>query len=101
MLAPETFEIEMPIAGSPLYRIIASGGSMYPRRTAAKEESGISDSVLPRPSSSAPAPRDLDAPDMLEGSMRALEIELAPEALHRLDVIFPGPGGQAPEAYAW
>ena len=37
----------------------------------------------------------------LEGSMRALEVELAEETLRRLDTIFPGPGGQAPEAYAW
>jgi aryl-alcohol dehydrogenase-like predicted oxidoreductase len=37
----------------------------------------------------------------LEGSLRALEIKLAPEHLARLDEIFPGPGGEAPEAYAW
>lgn len=39
--------------------------------------------------------------EQLEGSMRALEITLAPEQLARLDEIFPGPGGEAPEAYAW
>ena len=37
----------------------------------------------------------------LEGSMRALEIELGEEQLARLDEIWPGPGGKAPEAYAW
>ena len=37
----------------------------------------------------------------LEGALHALEIELAPEHLARLDEIFPGPGGAAPEAYAW
>ncbi|MEV6984454.1 aldo/keto reductase [Sphaerisporangium sp. NPDC051017] len=37
----------------------------------------------------------------LEGSLRALEIELDEKALARLDEIFPGPGGPAPEAYAW
>jgi len=37
----------------------------------------------------------------LESSMRALEIEVTHEIAHRLDQIFPGPGGAAPEAYAW
>ncbi len=35
------------------------------------------------------------------GSLRALEIKLSPDALAKLDKIWPGPGGQAPEAYAW
>jgi hypothetical protein len=33
--------------------------------------------------------------------MRALEIALDEETMRRLDEIFPGPGGPAPEAYAW
>jgi aryl-alcohol dehydrogenase-like predicted oxidoreductase len=37
----------------------------------------------------------------LEGAMHALEIEITHEIGHRLDQIFPGPGGAAPEAYAW
>jgi aryl-alcohol dehydrogenase-like predicted oxidoreductase len=37
----------------------------------------------------------------LEGSLRALEIVLSDEVIKRLDVIWPGPGGEAPEAYAW
>ncbi len=37
----------------------------------------------------------------LEGSLRALDIALSPETLARLDEIWPGPGGPAPEAYAW
>src|SRR5215467_12701152 len=37
----------------------------------------------------------------LEGALRALEIRLDEKALSRLDEIFPGPGGPAPEAYAW
>ena len=37
----------------------------------------------------------------LDGCQRALEIEMKPELLKRLDEIFPGPGGAAPEAYAW
>ena len=39
--------------------------------------------------------------DQLQGSLRALEIKLSPETLARLDQIWPGPGGEAPEAYAW
>ncbi len=37
----------------------------------------------------------------LTDSMRALSITLSAEDLARLDVIWPGPGGEAPEAYAW
>ena len=37
----------------------------------------------------------------LDGAMRALKIRLAAKTLSRLDGIFPGPGGRAPEAYAW
>jgi aryl-alcohol dehydrogenase-like predicted oxidoreductase len=37
----------------------------------------------------------------LKESLRALEIALDPKALGRLDEIWPGPGGEAPEAYAW
>jgi aryl-alcohol dehydrogenase-like predicted oxidoreductase len=39
--------------------------------------------------------------DQLDRSLRALEIDMKPEILQRLDQIFPGPGGPAPEAYAW
>ena len=39
--------------------------------------------------------------EQLDGSLRALEIELADEELEQLDAIFPSPGGEAPEAYAW
>jgi aryl-alcohol dehydrogenase-like predicted oxidoreductase len=37
----------------------------------------------------------------LDGALAALEITLDDQALGRLDEIFPGPGGAAPEAYAW
>ncbi len=37
----------------------------------------------------------------VEGSLRALEIELSAETLAKLDEIWPGPGGEAPMAYAW
>ncbi len=39
--------------------------------------------------------------DQLEGSLRALEITLDEATLKQIDEIFPGPGGAAPEAYAW
>jgi len=34
-------------------------------------------------------------------SLRALALTLTPETLTAIDAIFPGPGGTAPEAYAW
>jgi aryl-alcohol dehydrogenase-like predicted oxidoreductase len=39
--------------------------------------------------------------DQLTGSLRALEIKLNKDNLKKLDEIWPGPGGEAPEAYAW
>jgi aryl-alcohol dehydrogenase-like predicted oxidoreductase len=39
--------------------------------------------------------------EQLEGSLRALRIRLGKAELARLDAIWPGPGGEAPEAYAW
>ncbi|MDE1187206.1 MAG: aldo/keto reductase [Pantoea sp.] len=40
-------------------------------------------------------------PDQLTQSLRALDISLSEDTLRCLDEIWPGPGGQAPEAYAW
>ena len=37
----------------------------------------------------------------LEENVNALELKLADETLKKLDEIWPGPGNQAPEAYAW
>jgi len=37
----------------------------------------------------------------LEDSIRATEVTLDAETLKQLDEIFPGPGGVAPNAYAW
>jgi aryl-alcohol dehydrogenase-like predicted oxidoreductase len=39
--------------------------------------------------------------DQLKGSLHALEIELDDAIREKLDEIWPGPGGAAPEAYAW
>jgi aryl-alcohol dehydrogenase-like predicted oxidoreductase len=56
--------------------------------------------LLHQPAVTAPivGPRTME---QLEGSLRSLEITLEPDVLDRLDKIFPGPGGTAPEAYAW
>jgi aryl-alcohol dehydrogenase-like predicted oxidoreductase len=56
--------------------------------------------LLANPVVTAPiiGPRTLE---QLEESLRATEIRLADETLKRLNELFPGPGGQAPEAYAW
>ena len=37
----------------------------------------------------------------LEGNLTALDVKLEDATLKRLDEIFPGPGGESPEAYAW
>ncbi len=39
--------------------------------------------------------------EQLNGTMHALSLKLNQDTLKRLDAIFPGPGGPAPEAYAW
>ena len=40
--------------------------------------------------------------EQLEGaSLRALDVTLDADVLAKIDEIFPGPGGAAPEAYAW
>ena len=56
--------------------------------------------LLAQPDVTAPiiGPRTLA---QLEGALHALEIDLSAEQLAKLDEIFPGPGGAAPEAYAW
>jgi len=56
--------------------------------------------LLNNPVVTAPiiGPRTLD---QLDGSLRTLDITLDEAALAKLDEIFPGPGGTAPEAYAW
>jgi aryl-alcohol dehydrogenase-like predicted oxidoreductase len=39
--------------------------------------------------------------DQLEESLESLEVEFSEDDLARLEEIWPGPGGEAPEAYAW
>ncbi|MCE5185420.1 MAG: aldo/keto reductase [Planctomycetaceae bacterium] len=56
--------------------------------------------LLHNPAVTAPiiGPRTLD---QLRQSAGALEVSLSGETLKQLDAIFPGPGGPAPQAYAW
>jgi aryl-alcohol dehydrogenase-like predicted oxidoreductase len=56
--------------------------------------------LLHQPSVTAPiiGPRTIE---QLDAAERALGITLDEESLARLDAIWPGPGGPAPEAYAW
>jgi aryl-alcohol dehydrogenase-like predicted oxidoreductase len=39
--------------------------------------------------------------EQLNSAVRATELKMDDEVLKRLDEIFPGPGGEAPYAYAW
>ena len=43
-------------------------------------------------------PRTLE---QLEENAASIDIKLYEETLKKLDEIWPGPGNQAPEAYAW
>jgi aryl-alcohol dehydrogenase-like predicted oxidoreductase len=56
--------------------------------------------LLQRPAVTAPiiGPRTLA---QLDDAMGALDVVLDDDVLAELDRIFPGPGGPAPEAYAW
>ncbi len=56
--------------------------------------------LLHNPDVTAPiiGPRTLE---QLDSAMKALEISLEEDALKNLDEIWPGPNGEAPEAYAW
>jgi aryl-alcohol dehydrogenase-like predicted oxidoreductase len=56
--------------------------------------------LLAQPAVTAPiiGPR---TKEQLDGAVRALSVQLSTDTMKRLDEIFPGPGGPAPEAYAW
>jgi aryl-alcohol dehydrogenase-like predicted oxidoreductase len=56
--------------------------------------------LLHQPAVTAPivGPRTLE---QFDGAIKAGQLALDDKALARLDQIFPGPGGHAPEAYAW
>ena len=56
--------------------------------------------LLANPVVTAPivGPRTMD---QLTESLRAVEIKFTPEQMAKLDEIWPGPGGESPEAFAW
>jgi aryl-alcohol dehydrogenase-like predicted oxidoreductase len=56
--------------------------------------------LLKNPTITAPiiGPRTLA---QLDGTMHVLEVELSQDVMARLEEIWPGPGGAAPEAFAW
>jgi len=56
--------------------------------------------LLANPAITAPivGPRKISH---LTDALRAVEIDLDADTMKKLDEIFPGPGGTAPEAYAW
>ncbi|MGH7896534.1 MAG: aldo/keto reductase [Candidatus Binatia bacterium] len=56
--------------------------------------------MLKNPAITSPiiGPRTIE---QLEQSLRALAVELSADAMSKIDEIWPGPGGEAPEAYAW
>ncbi len=56
--------------------------------------------LLANPAVTAPiiGPRTIE---QLESALRATALKLDAEVLSKLDAIFPGPGGEAPKAYAW
>lgn len=56
--------------------------------------------LLHQPAVSAPiiGPRTME---QLHGSLHAASLELGTDTLEKLEEIWPGPGGPAPEAYAW
>ncbi len=56
--------------------------------------------LLAQPAVTGPivGPRTIE---QLDGAVRALDIHLNKDVLKRLDEIWPGPGGEAPEAFAW
>jgi aryl-alcohol dehydrogenase-like predicted oxidoreductase len=56
--------------------------------------------LLGNPAVTAPivGPRTME---QLEGGLRALDVRLDDAVVKELETLFPGPGGAAPEAYAW
>ena len=57
--------------------------------------------LLHQPAVTCPiiGPRTIEHLD--EASLRSIDISLDADTLAAIDVIFPGPGGTAPEAYSW
>jgi len=73
---------------------------LYRRRTDSKDTLEALAWLLHNPVVTAPiiGPRTVE---QLEDSARAPGIELSEGVLARLDEIWPGPGGEAPDVYIW
>lgn len=56
--------------------------------------------ILSNPDLTGPivGPRNMS---QLNGALRAIDVKLEGDTLRKLDAIWPGPGGEAPMAYAW
>jgi aryl-alcohol dehydrogenase-like predicted oxidoreductase len=56
--------------------------------------------LLHNPAVTAPiiGPRNME---QLAGAAKASDLKLSADTLKKLDEIWSGPGGEAPEAYAW
>jgi len=93
-------------AGDMQQRAVARYGESLDRFVAFCKELGRAPAdvalawVLANPVVTAPivGPRTMSH---LEGALAALEVKLDDAAMKKLDELFPGPGGPAPEAYAW
>ena len=87
--------VNLPVSGCASYVVFAHFCDSRARTSVAGQTADY-----PNPVVTAPiiGPR---TGGQLDSSLRALEIELADDTLTKLDEIWPGPGGTAPEAYAW
>jgi aryl-alcohol dehydrogenase-like predicted oxidoreductase len=56
--------------------------------------------LLRRPGVTSPIVGPRTVPQ-LEDALHAARLKLSDEVMNKLDVIWPGPGGEAPEAYSW
>ena len=88
-----------------LFQILPSTAALFETRLGQfrrpvlnKANRDLGDLANPIVSSIIVGPRTME---QFTQSLRAVDIELESDVLDRLDKIFPGPGGPAPEAYAW
>ena len=87
-------------------RLATSAASSSTRTTSSPRERGWTPAslglawLLHQPAVTGPiiGPRTVE---QLESAVAAVDIHLSDDDLRALDELFPGPGGQAPEAYAW
>lgn len=89
----------LPIRDPKFYERVAAYEALCEREGFAPADVALA-WVLANPDVTCPivGPRTLA---QLESSIRGLDVTLSSEMMKALDAIFPGPGGEAPEAYAW